>query len=207
MKAIFFALLMVAACSSQVRSVEPGIESMVPGASAPKEPTVVLHADNDFTPPERTDIALAAELWGIQTSGLAKITVIYDVDFASEPNIKQHVELSHNLVVRLQSYLVPEEGLLGYVGPSGGIHNPYKVPLRMAFVTDRCEESSARTGGLPQVALHELGHALGIPHQEFVGAVMYKYAVRHQALCLKRADLAAFCVANDCKNHKMYPCE
>lgn len=209
-------LVLMLGCTAPVTPVrEPTLEEIVPGAKAPVAPVVTINCDTAFTPPERAELQIAVDLWKFQTSGLAVITLVYDVDFESTQDIKAHVEAGHNIMLRLESWMdiVTDEDadqgakLLGLVSPAGGIHNPWQKPLTVGFVVDRLGDNSISGTTLTQVALHEFGHVLGVSHQNTMNAIMFPSAIRARDVCLKPADLSAFCLANVCGTFKMHPCE
>jgi hypothetical protein len=208
----------------------------VPNAEPPRPPKALLHADVDFTVEERAELNGAAELWSIQTSRLAVIQIVYDLDYADEAAIKAHRSEGHLLVARLESWMkvvvdwekdemVDDPSctyvdadhnahLLGIVTPAGGIHNPWKRRLDIGFVMDRLITSEPPDlvpgEGRPrlrQVALHEFGHVLGISHIQTMNAIMFPAAIPAWAVCLKVADLSAFCDVTECGTTRMYPCE
>ena len=188
------------------------VRDIVPGARPTIEPKAIVHCDTAFTTDERQQLFAAADLWKRQTSGLAEVTLVFDVDFASTSNIQNHVDLQHNMMLQLESWMpaVSDEGTaktLGFVSPSGGIHNPWHKPLTVGFVVDRVAPNGISDATLKQIALHEFGHVFGVPHQLAMNAIMFPSAVKTDSVCLKRPDLAAFCQVNDCGTRRMYPCE
>ncbi len=202
--ALFLCLLALSACVTRV-----SIGEIVPGASGTTDPSVTIHADTAFTASERTSIQEAADLWRRQTDGVAIIVVAYDLD---QDNVTDHLNAKHDVMVRLDSDMdaviefdattYPGK-LLGFVTPTGGIHNPWKSPLTVGFVADRLEDPDY----MRLVVLHEFGHVLGLPHSSSINAVMYPSAIKAMTVCLKRQDLASFCSINDCAQHRMVPCE
>jgi hypothetical protein len=67
-------------------------------------------------------------------------------------------------------------------------------------------EANRAGEGLTQVALHEFGHVLGLPHG---GGIMERYSFKAPQLCLKKADTDAFCKVNAraCGKLPMFPCD
>ena len=193
---------------------EPSPKEFAPGAQDPIAPVTTIHCDTAFTKEERASLLAAAELWNVQTSGVARITLVFDVDFESTRDIESHANSQENLMLRLESWMEivqSEDGeqgalLLGVVSPAGGIHNPWQKPLTVGFVVDRLDGKLSGVT-LTQVALHEFGHVLGIPHQPGVAGIMFPSAIKAKDVCLKKSDLVAFCSVNECGTHRMHPCE
>ena len=179
-----------------------------------KAASVVFHGDVDFTTQEREAIWLSAEMWSIQTSGLAQIRVVFDAELESPEWTKAHANdnllgrfTSDMRIVRKHDEDPKNQGgrLMGQVSPAGGIHNPWKAPLRMFLVMDTIDDNGPEA--LVSTTIHEFGHVLGVPHVQAVQAVMYPVNITHKHQCLKQPDLTAFCGVNDCGTKKMHPCE
>lgn len=215
LRKLYLSLPLLACCSSA-----PSAPPQTPTKTViPTE--VTFHGDVDFTEAERKDILAAASAWQWQTGGAASVTVVFDLDFTSALRLKELKD--DNLLGRFESTMdaiVQEDcngavamGLpcggpqaprtLGFVSPPGGIHNPWQKPLRMALVVDRLGEP----GALLQVTMHEFGHALGVPHGNTVGGVMYPAYIPFRKVCLKRSDVNAFCLVNDCDAGRLVPCD
>ena len=210
----FFGMLLVAATLAVSCTHEVTLRDVLPGAFPTKAPSATIHCDTGFTADERKQLLEAADTWKRQTSGLASITLMFDVDFTSTIDIQSHAEAGHNLMLQLESWMPMvqrQDGsgglLLGVVSPSGGIHNPWRKPLTVGFVVDRLAPDGVSDATLKQIALHEFGHVLGVPHQAAANAIMFQHAIATASVCLKKPDLAAFCQVNECGTYKMYPCE
>ncbi len=191
-------------------TMKEALGGLVPNAEEPKAPTVVLHVDTDFTSEERAEMEDAAAIWYVQTSHLAVIALVYDLDFSDMANLKAHVDADDNLVARMESWMravqegdQPHAMVLGWVSPGGGIHNPEHAPTHVAFVTDRFLDRDMAL----QVITHEFGHVLGLPHVASRQSIMYPSINRGRKVCLKKADLTAFCEVNECGTVRMLPCE
>lgn len=183
---------------------------------APGPPVATLHADTSFTAAERVDLDAAAALWGVQTSGLAVIRIVYDLDFLSVTGLKAHVDAGHHTIRRMQEWMPLVKAMddgddgatLAQVVPAGGIRNPWRKPISVYFVMDRMGgEQYPERGNFRQTALHEFGHVLGVPHQEARYAIMYKHTIAAEQVCLKKPDLAGFCATTECGTYKTYPCD
>jgi hypothetical protein len=188
------------------------IKSLSPTFTDPKAPSLVLHMDTAFTPAERADADRASAVWKAQTSGVADIKLVYDLDFDDLIGMQKLIDAKANLVVRYESGMAAvaasdEEAdcdgcVLGWM-TAGGVHNIKGKPVYGAFVADRIEGPGIRL----QVMLHEFGHALGLPHVASRQSLMYPHAIPGRTACLKPADLTAFCEVNVCNGAVMHPCE
>lgn len=157
-------------------------------------------------------------VWYKQTDGVASIGFVWD--FVPGDPESEGKYASDHIVVRHTSFepAIQEEdceiseamgyprgicvpALLAYVSPSGGIHSG-AARTEMNFIPDRYDGHDRWVS----VAIHEMGHVLGLPHSNFRQAVMWP-GNNTAKTCLKQPDLAAFCSANDCGGHVMKPCE
>lgn len=216
---LFFAIFtaLVVACAPATftpakPTVKTSLAPLVPEAEELRPAQVTLHMDVEFSPDERKDLAQAVGIWSRQTSGLAAIWLVYDLDFNDLIGLNEHVVMGHHTVVRLTSDLASVESadteahclgcVLGWM-TEGGIHNEARQPVHGAFVVDRLSNQNRRV----QVFLHELGHVLGLSHVAQRHAIMYPSIVEGRVTCLKQPDLVAFCTVNDCGHSLILPCE
>jgi hypothetical protein len=183
------------------------IEDPALGPPRPVEPHIEFHGDVEFTMEERWSIQKAASTWAIQTSGMAQITIIWDLDFSDTEGLGEHQDAGHSVILRLTSDTTDEdEGVLAYAG-SGGVHNPWGKPVLVALIVDRMDICDILVENcFTNTIIHEFGHALGIPHVGTPAAIMYPSQLSRPHTCLTQPDLSAFCEVNVC-TRPVYPCE
>lgn len=205
MLVLLLAIVLAVGCrTAQSKVVE--LAPMVPDVSAPVPPVVTVHADTDFSDVDKKAIADACHIWSVQTDRLTKITVVYDLDFNDMASVQSVAKDVY--IVSLESWMpavraMDGDGIvLGWMGPAGGIHNPWGIKPHGAFVADRLNSKNRL-----QVFVHEFGHLLGIPHLPNIQATMFPNIIVGRKACLHKPDLDAFCSVNECGTHTMYPCE
>jgi hypothetical protein len=172
------------------------------GASGTKPATIHWHVDTDFTAEERANLKFAVDAWKDQTQGLALMTLTYDLDFESVQSLQAH-EHDYLIIKGEGTRICDEPGLLGMAPPWGGIHSPTKEPTRLIL----CTASFDSPNTWRQVAIHEMGHSLGLSHVPSPQALMYPNLIRGRSACLKQPDLSEFCRVNDCRGKALHGCE
>ncbi len=215
MKKLIPLLLSALLCILPGCAAAVGFDTVAPEAKEPVPANITIHADVDFTIPERAWFTYAANVWHYQTAGLATIKVEYDLDFTSVSNLKEHQDAGDNLMMRADSSMSMVRDMdaqcpqgtpciLAWVSPGGGIHNPWHKPVNSVFIPDRYRDNDHYA---ELVVLHEMGHMLGLPHLGAVQSIMYPTIVSERTACLKQADLTSFCEVNVCGAVKLHPCE
>lgn len=173
-----------------------------------RAPSILMHGDPAFTEKERYIIDSAAEMWRIQTSGLADIQVVYDYDeikHSKEARIRK-IQSDSLEAFEQDCYSNPicAPIVLAWVSPSGGLHNPWHEPVDMVFMPERSNGQEMAM----QVIVHEFGHVLGMPHSNCVQALLYPVVIEDRKhACLRQPDLSLFCTVNNCSGYQMKPCE
>lgn len=202
-RALAISLLLVASCSGcLVPPPQPGPLHVNPGART----TAVVHASKEFTPKERRDIEAAAINWEDQTGGIASIQVKWDLEDVPETDSPKLFRLTSDdqAVKMLDSQGCSASNsmcILGWIDTPGGIHNLSEGPVSMYFVVDRL------TYRLTRVAMHEMGHLLGMKHVADPYALLYPHDRPNKGACLTMPDISEFCRVNMCGSTRMHPCE
>lgn len=144
-----------------------GCKGSRPAASKPDIQVLLIHADMDFEPWERSAIRESADQWEKASRGHIQFLIQFDTDFTNEGEIDR-LDGSGVLVKGNSDMMIVRaieaEGdgiLLGVTMPRG--HGSIVV-----LVADRLQDPMDMVG----VATHELGHALGMPDLDSPGHVM-----------------------------------
>ncbi len=179
---------------------------------APLKPAIVMHGTVDFTPGERAIVEESAKIWREQTNGQANIRIQWDLTpgsteaytivkkDVSDPEVVESDCEATQAVFPGAPVCLP--AVLAWVSVAGGIHNPDGQPVSLNVIPERYTSKEMAIS----VVIHEMGHVLGLPHQQAAQAVMYpsQNAVK---TCLRPSDLASFCQHNVCDSRPVFPCE
>ncbi len=178
-----------------------------------KDPTLVMHVDTSYTPPERQCLEQSAQQWRDQTSGLANVQYEYDYNPKDIVSVLTH-KLDNRVVrwtsetpyVKLLEEMESEPDapytLLGQVNGKG-IKDPFRLPVEMGLVMDRLQDNHM----CRLTAIHELGHVFGVPHMPAMTDIMYPSVISKRTACLKDHDLIAFAQINGLPGELMKPCK
>lgn len=136
---------------------------------------LTIHADVDFTPEQRAEMLKAAEDWRKVSGGRVRIKVVFDLDFNSISNLREHKEAEHFVVMAATSDIpmvraVDEESARRHPGHKvrtlgATFSDETHKPRAMFLVTDRITHWRL-------VFAHELGHVIGLPDLDTSGDVM-----------------------------------
>lgn len=149
-------------------------------ATRPKDVTTVkvwrtysldVHADKDFAPLGRALIDEAAMKWRTVSSGHIDIRPVYDLDFDSIENLREHATAGHSTLFGLSSNTEAVATIDARVGGSR---------RTLGFTTTRKDDSHMVIIVMDRVAkemflsvvVHELGHVIGFPDLPSTGSIM-----------------------------------
>lgn len=173
---------------------------------------LTLIGDVDFTPAERAWVAEAATNLEVQTRGYIHVRVVFDLDFHSAASLEHYS--GNDLLVKVDKAAGPVQAfdaehccLLGLTrrltSPTDELFSWTTVYL----VSDRIDEygraSTSPHRLFVSTTMHELMHALGVPHVENNAlAVMTPFGLGAQTH-LQPADYRALCKVWGCNVRRM----
>jgi hypothetical protein len=157
---IFFTVLIIG-CNSSFVSHSPD-----PYARTLKYP---VYVDKSFTEDQKGQIRESLEIWNKTFNGYQEFYV-RDSEWVpnriQEGNIEVILNQREGLRIVRVSPSEQSDGILGWVDDLGDetVH----------LIPERCE-MYGEDKGLKIVSMHEIGHALGIPHNGAKGSLLYPY--------------------------------
>lgn len=158
-----------------------------------------IYVDSAFTERELTIIKSAADEWERATNGTVHFTLFW---FAKLPDHEIHTYVPYNTMIRLNSNnqhvfetdLRIRDNTAGFLQTTSGSYY-------IGIVADRITVESL----LKSVVIHEMGHALGLDHDDSSPAIMNR-AAYYREPCLSYSDLNQFCNRYRCNVAQMSFC-
>ena len=138
-----------------------------------RELDLALHVDVAFNAAGRKEIQAAAAAWRELSKGRVRITPIYDLDFNDIEGLKEHQARGDTVLIGVLSSMPIVEAIDARVqtSPSGRVvaaTTELQQGGHAVFaIMDRIQATRFR-----QVLMHELGHVLGMPDLDEMGAIM-----------------------------------
>ena len=148
----------------------------------------ILYVERRFSNEEFAIISSAAEEWNQKTNHIIQFDVV------RLPTNEKIDIINGIFIIKYNEdnpYIIPIDGLndsstLGFYTTENSINEIGLIPDRFSFRTYK------------PVILHELGHSLGLQHNEDIGTLMYPY-MDLAADDITEEDLKNFCVIYQCK--------
>ena len=168
---------------------------MHPVVIYPDKVNKILYLDEAFNQEEVELIGEAAEEWSLSTDGIVTYTIrqfpVEKVDYVNGIVI---MKVNHYYPDVMEIDLALSQYTLGYCNSNGRIKH-------IGLVYDRLEDETFKP-----VVLHELGHSLGLKHNEDedgVGTLMYP-SIDKGAPYITDKDLTHFCALYHCDASKLH---
>lgn len=159
-----------------------------PPQSTPTHFHKTLYLDSEFSSQEKAIIVSAAKEWEENTNHVAEF------DIVELPSSR--IDMVNGIVVLKVSHQYPEIVLLNALLPKGnemlGLFNSRRIIPRLELITDRTGDD------MGVVALHELGHAVGLGHNDQPFTLMYPMMDLGTGY-ITNDDLEEFCKLYGCK--------
>jgi hypothetical protein len=168
---------------------------MHPVVVYPNKVSKILYLDESFNQDEVELIGEAAQEWNLATDGIVSYTIRqFPVEKVDYDNGVVIMRVNHYYPDVLELDLELEQVTLGYCNSTGHIKH-------IALVYDRLEDETFKP-----VVLHELGHSLGLKHNEDdagIGTLMYP-SVDLGSTFITHKDLVNFCLLYHCDASKLH---
>lgn len=159
-----------------------------------------LYLDASLTPRQRVAVAEGVKAWEKATDDIVKINVLLGNPDPQPPN--SYLVISFNSDDPTAATLDEDHNLLGY---TGFFLNPRTLRYvgGIFFVSDRLRQSLLPERIDRWVALHELGHFVGLRHRDQDDdSIMVPYFHTYLSPCITKLDLKDFCGVYNCDGRK-----
>jgi hypothetical protein len=181
------ALVLAVGCVRHTPVVVPPPAAPAPPPERPKDPVevvvwrdleVTLHGDTEFEQPQKEAMTHAAANIRRLTHDRARITVVFDVDFGSPINLREHARHADNVVLGVHSWAPVVAALEKSSGSAPDSLVAAMAPMNngarfVFFILDRIPGDRFLS-----VATHEFGHVIGLPDLPEMGSIMSGKAYR-----------------------------
>lgn len=149
-----------------------------------------LYIDNNFTDSEVDIILSATWEWSNKTQHRVNYKVVILNDYHQDLDLKNGILFNKLNQYNINIYDLDHQKdtiTLGY-------YSNKKVIANINIVADRLNEDSYK-----DVVLHELGHSLGLHHNDDSSTLMYPY-IQYPQNGLTKKDIDAYCDLHKCKS-------
>lgn len=152
-----------------------------------------LYVDDTFTRSDVSCVEAAAERWAQRTKGLAKIIVVPLTRESSA--IPKYTDRNDVIMNRATSSAGIVYFIERYSGSQlFGYHQPFVDHSEITMIVDRYKNEEMCT----VVLMHEIGHSLGLHHNDDPSSLMYG-GTDSMPTFITRRDLAEFCSIHGCR--------
>jgi hypothetical protein len=189
---ILIILSICVGCKSKLTDIKSPISSLLADER-------VVYIENSYGPYEKIEIINALHSWECNTGNMVKYIIVdnYDYSYSIDPYhslliLKANTQTPE--IKAVDDYLIAsksERRAAGLFVPRDTTH-----PDRIMLVSERVFLSSYF-----KVMAHELGHALGLAHDESMDSIMYGHADQN-AGHITMNDLIQFCFLYHCSPPK-----